>query len=55
MGLIEEPLNVDFYFDGRQMTNEDRKRVSELIVKQKELKQRRSRSKLVVRIDAGLI
>jgi len=28
MGLIKEPLSVDFYFDNRQMTDEDQKRVS---------------------------
>ena len=45
MGLIKEPLNVDFYFDDRQMTDEDQKRVSEFIAKQKTQKQRRSRAK----------
>ncbi len=43
MGLIKEPLNVDFYFDDRQMTEEDQKRVSMFIAKQKGIKQRRSR------------
>ena len=45
MGLIKEPLKVDFYFDSRQMTEEDQKRVSEFIAKQKVLKQRGSRVK----------
>jgi hypothetical protein len=40
MGLIKEPLNVDFYFDDRQMTIEDQKRVSEFIAKQKNSKKR---------------
>ena len=31
MGLIREPLNVDFYCDGRQMTEDDHKRVSDFI------------------------
>jgi hypothetical protein len=35
MGLIKEPLNVDFYFDGKQMTDDDQKRVSEYIIQQK--------------------
>ena len=46
MGLVKEPLNVDFYFDGRQMTEEDQKRVSVFIAKQKERKKRRLRVKL---------
>ena len=41
MGLIKEPLNIDFYFDGKQMSEEDPKRVSEFIKKQKELEKRR--------------
>jgi hypothetical protein len=35
MGLIKEPLNVDFYFDVRQMTDEDQQRVSAFIAKTK--------------------
>jgi hypothetical protein len=38
MGLIKEPLNVDFYFDGKQMTDEDQKRVSAYIPQQKDKK-----------------
>lgn len=38
MGLIKEPLHVDFYTTGKQMTEEDQKRVSEYIKKQKEVK-----------------
>ena len=45
MGLIKEPLNVDFYFADRQMIDEDQKRVSGFIAKQKLVKQRRSRTK----------
>ena len=37
MGLIKEPLNVDFYFVGKQMTDEDQKRVSEYIKQQKDI------------------
>ncbi len=43
MGLIKEPLNVDFYFENRQMTDEDQKRVTAFIAKQKGVKQRRVR------------
>ena len=35
MGLIKEPLDVDFYFTGKEMTTEDQKRVSDYIRKQK--------------------
>jgi len=35
MGLIKEPLDVDFYFTGKEMTAEDQKRVSDYIRKQK--------------------
>jgi hypothetical protein len=45
MGLIKEPLNVDFYFDGKQMTDDDQKRVSEYIIQQKALKKIKSNQK----------
>jgi len=38
MGLIKEPLDVDFYFSGKEMTDEDHKRVSDYIKQQKERK-----------------
>ena len=38
MGLIREPLNVDFYFQDRQMTDADQKKVSDFIAKEKEKK-----------------
>lgn len=41
MGLIKEPLNVDFYTTGKQMNEEDQKRVSEYIKKKKELKKKK--------------
>ncbi len=41
MGLIKEPLNVDFYTTGQQMTKEDQNRVSDYIKKQKELKKKK--------------
>lgn len=40
MGLIKEPLNVDFYVTGKEMTTEDHKRVSDYIKSQKEKKGR---------------
>jgi hypothetical protein len=38
MGLIKEPLNVDFYVSGKEMTDEDHKRVSHYIRKQQDIK-----------------
>ena len=35
MGFIKEPLDVDFYVTGKEMTTEDQKRVSDYIRKQK--------------------
>jgi hypothetical protein len=49
MGLVKEPLNVDFYFDGRQMTEEDQKRVSEFIARQKRVKKIHPRIKSAVK------
>ena len=43
MGLIKEPLDVDFYCDGRQMTDEDQKRVSDYIKMKNERKNKRNR------------
>jgi hypothetical protein len=38
MGLIKEPIGVDFYVTGKEMTVEDQKRVSDYIKQQKEKK-----------------
>jgi len=38
MGLIKEPLGVDFYVTGKEMTAEDQKRVSDYIRQQKNKK-----------------
>ena len=35
MGLINEPLDVDFYVTGNQMTDEDQKRVSDYLKKKR--------------------
>jgi len=56
MGLIKEPLNVDFYFDGRQMTTEDQQRVTEYI--QNRIVQKKKRldsSRLVAAIEDARI
>lgn len=47
MGLIKEPSHVDFYTTGKQMTEEDQKRVSEYIKKKKELKQKKQAKKQI--------
>lgn len=31
MGLIKEPLDVDFYFDPRPLTKEEREKISQYI------------------------
>ncbi|MBD0298665.1 MAG: hypothetical protein ICV84_26270 [Flavisolibacter sp.] len=31
MGLIKEPLDVDFYFDPRPLTKEEREKISQFI------------------------
>ena len=36
MGLIKEPKNVDFYLEGRDMTEEEKIRVSNFIRQQRE-------------------
>ena len=36
MGLIKEPKNVDFYLEGRDMTEEEQIRVSNFIRQQRE-------------------
>ena len=38
MGLIKEPLDVDFYVTGKEMTDDDQKRVSDFIKRQKSKK-----------------
>ena len=42
MGLIKEPQHVDFYFNGKQMTDEGQKRISAYIKQQKDKKKIRS-------------
>ena len=44
MGLIKEPLNVDFYVDPRPLTKEEQKMISDFI---KADKQRRKLGKAV--------
>jgi hypothetical protein len=38
MALIKEPLNINFYFSGKEMTEENQNRVSDYIKQQKEKK-----------------
>lgn len=35
MGLVKEPLNIDFVVDNRPLTNEEEKQISEYIASQK--------------------
>ncbi len=46
MGLIKEPLNVDFYTTGKQMTEEDQKRVSDYLKKKNEVKKKKLPKKI---------
>ncbi len=53
MGLIKEPLDVDFYVDPRPMTKEDEKAISEYIKadklkRRKKIQQRNIRSNFAV-------
>jgi len=43
MGLIREPLDVDFYVDARALTKKEQKMISEII---KADKQKRKHSKI---------
>lgn len=40
MGLIREPLDVDFTFINRPLTEEDQREISEYIKKQKEARKK---------------
>lgn len=48
MGIIREPLDVDFVVDSRPLTEEDRKAISEYIKKYKE-EQSKKQNKTVSR------
>ncbi len=47
MGLIKEPLEVDFYVDPRPMTKEDEKIISDYIKADKLKRTKKSKSKNV--------
>jgi len=44
MTLIKEPIQIDFYFDGKEMTTQDQKRVSDFIAKKKTRKSKKTTS-----------
>ena len=39
MGIVKEPLHVDFVVDNRQLTKEEEKQISEYIASQKKKKE----------------
>jgi hypothetical protein len=43
MGLIKEPQDVDFYFENRELTEEECRLISEYIKKQKNKKSKSAR------------
>jgi hypothetical protein len=47
MKILKEPLNIDFYTTGQQMTDEDQKRVSDFIKGQKEKKSKSRRRRTI--------
>ena len=52
MGLIKEPLNLDFYTDGKEMTDKDQKRVNDYI---KRKKTRKKQTGQILKIPARKI
>lgn len=46
MELLKEHLEIDFYFDGKEMTAKDQKRVSDFIAKKKKVKSKTKISKI---------
>lgn len=54
MGLIKEPLNVDFYVDPKPLTDEERKLISQHIREYKaKMKKRQSRKTKTKAKDAA--
>jgi len=49
MGLIREPLDVDFYVDPRPITKEDKKAFSDYIIADKLKHAKKSRDKRTIR------
>jgi len=45
MGLIKEPLNVDFVVDPRPLTKEEKRAISDFIRADKEKRERKNRHK----------
>ena len=46
MGLIREPLDADFYFDPRLLTEQEREKISELIRVFKEKQEKKKKIKV---------
>lgn len=45
MGLIKETKNVDFYVDPRPLTDEEKKRISDFIKKDKQKREAKRKKK----------
>jgi hypothetical protein len=46
MGLIKEPIEIDFYVDPRPLTKEEEKRISDFIKADKKKSKRRKKIKI---------
>jgi hypothetical protein len=46
MGLIKEPIEVDFYVDPRPLTKEEEKRISDFIKADKKKNKRKNKIKI---------
>jgi hypothetical protein len=46
MGLIKEPIEVDFYVDPRPLTKEEEKRISDFIKADKKKNKRKKKIKI---------
>ena len=46
MGLIKEPMDIDFYVDPRPLTNEEKIKISDFIRADKKKNKRRKKTKI---------
>jgi hypothetical protein len=46
MGLIKEPIEIDFYVDPRPLTKEEEKRISDFIKADKKKNKRKKKNKI---------
>ncbi len=46
MGLIKEPIEIDFYVDPRPLTKEEEKRISDFIKADKKKSKRKKKNKI---------